>query len=170
MTQEKGTKNFKKRERFYAKHNHTCFYTGVKCSQIGVHKRTIEHLISTKVSTLWGLTHSENLFQSLNKVVALKYINERVGNAPLSVKYGLKAYLQGFDVTAYSQSSKPKFVRKFYIEQTDKFLNSFKLEKRFPWRIGNTTPNALSSLLRVEQHLLLTQEEKALLSRFHKNI
>ena len=103
-------------------------------------------------------------------MVALSYINSRVGNAPLNVKYGLRAYLRGLHAPAYQQSRNPKFVRAFYIEHTNKFLDSFKIDNKFPWKYLDTSSNIDHLALRGECFSLLTMEEKALLSRFHKNI
>lgn len=143
-----------------------CFYTGLPLiTCVNNHHpltASLEHLVP--VCSIFLDQHN----MPINIVPAATLFNSLVGNAPLSVKFGLKAFLETFTVhPALDEMS----VVAIYKKAVQKYLNQFKRHGQFFWSWSNyqgkknesETTHLFKKLELYKRYLaLLTEEELAI--------
>lgn len=144
--------------RVHKRSGYRCFYTGLKCAKRkGPLAATVEHLLAQHHVDL-GVDQLNNL----NVVTAHRFINGCVGNAPLKVKFALKAYLA--DIIPIPGMNNKK-IKKLYTQLTVDFLKSFKPDGKgwhYPWQWFEQEDPRRKRVLKERWMHLLTDEEKVL--------
>lgn len=152
---------------FFFKSN-ICFYTGLelaKCrkeAETGTWKRihkTLEHLLPQASIKEAGTGHYPMFFRVINEVPCAQFMNVLVGNAPLKVKFALKAHLAKF--TVFPKMSIDNKIEA-YTAVARAFLEGFKVHGQYPWQFKTCRNAERRKEMRMAYMSLLTAEEIAL--------
>lgn len=139
--------------------SYSCFYTGLPLLRLNESMTrnsqplaySTEHLLSKT------MIRKRKLLVDNNTVPASALVNSIVGNAPLKVKYALKAHFAGLR----PPSLQVEYLIPFLKVEAMGFLSRYKIHKRYPWEWSN---KGLTKKHRKEVYnallALLSDEEK----------
>ena len=162
------------REKWYEHREHTCFYTGLTCTEKGVYTRSVEHLIPHPWMSRVPYGEEGTTLHGKNQVVSLSFMNHMVDTAPLQVKFLLRDHLLKIETLGMS----PVDMKNLLVGETQKFFSSYEIDGYLPWyyRYGKNVERSeklwdvyAKMLFPAEKILLSLRTDTGLKSFLHKD-